>query len=84
MNKRQQKLLDESLAILQALDFPRAQKNERSALTLLALLNLTPPKTWKDAESPMLGIRAILDFCRADHEFITFCFILRKDFHSAI
>jgi BsuBI/PstI restriction endonuclease len=67
MNKKQQKLLDESLAILQALDFPRAQQNERSALTLLALLNLTPPKTWKDAESPMIGIRAILDFCRSDY-----------------
>lgn len=67
MNKKQQKLLDESLAILQALDFPRAQQNERSALTLLALLNLKPPKTWKDAESPMIGIRAILDFCRSNY-----------------
>lgn len=66
MNKKQQKLIDESLAILQALDFPRAQQNERSALTLLALLNLTPPKTWKDAEAPMTGIRAILDFCRSN------------------
>jgi len=67
MNKKQQKLIDESLAILQALDFPRAQQNERSALTLLALLNLTPPKTWKDAEGPMIGIRAILDFCRSNY-----------------
>lgn len=67
MNKKQQKLLDESLVILQALDFPRAQQNERSALTLLALLNLTPQKTWKDAESRMIGIRAILDFCRSDY-----------------
>lgn len=66
MNKKQQKLIDESLAILQALDFPRAQQNERSALTLLALLNLTPPKTWKDVEGPMIGIRAILDFCRSN------------------
>lgn len=67
MNKKQQKLIDESLAILQALNFPRAQQNERSALTLLALLNLTPPKTWKDAEGPMIGIRAILDFCRSNY-----------------
>lgn len=65
MNKKQQKLLNEALAILQALDFPNAQQNERSALTLLALLNLIPPKTWKDAEAPMIGIRAILDFCRS-------------------
>jgi hypothetical protein len=67
MTKKQQKMLDESLAILQAFDFPRAQQNERSALTLLALLNLTPPKTWKDADTPMIGIRAILDFCRANY-----------------
>jgi len=66
MHKKQQKLLDEALAILQALDFPRAQQNERSALTFLALLNLTTPKTWKDAESPMVGIRSILDFCRSN------------------
>lgn len=65
MNKKHQKLLEEALAVLKALDFPRAQQNDRSALTLLALLNLTPPKTWKDAESPMIGIRAILDFCRS-------------------
>lgn len=67
MKKKQQKLLDESLDILRALDFPKAQQNERSALTLLALLNLTPPKTWKDAEAPMVGIRAILDFCRSNY-----------------
>jgi hypothetical protein len=66
MNKKQQKLIDESLEILQALDFPKAQQNERSALILLALLNLTPQKTWKNAESPMIGIRAILDFCRSN------------------
>jgi hypothetical protein len=67
MNKKQQKLLNESLAILKALDFPKAQQNERSALTLLALLNLMPPKTWKEAETPMIGIRAILDFCRSTY-----------------
>lgn len=64
MTRKQQKLLDEALDVLTALDFPRAQQNERSALALLALLNLCPPKTWKDAEAPMIGIRAILDFCR--------------------
>lgn len=67
MNKKQQKLIDEALVILQELDFPRAQQNERSALTLLALLNLTPSKTWKNAEAVMIGIRAILDFCRSHY-----------------
>lgn len=67
MNKKQQKLIDEALVILQDLDFPRAQQNERSALTLLAPMNLTPSKTWKDAEAVMIGIRAILDFCRSHY-----------------
>ncbi len=66
MNKKKQKLINESLDVLQALGFPNAQQNERSALTLLALLNLMPPKIWKDAEAPMIGIRAILDFCRSN------------------
>lgn len=64
MATKHQKLLDEALRLLRELDFPKAQQNERSALTLLALLNLLPPKSWKDAEAPLIGIRAILDFCR--------------------
>jgi hypothetical protein len=38
---------------------PRAQQNERSALCLLALLNLTPGKAWADAENPLMGITPI-------------------------
>lgn len=67
MNKKQQKLVNEALKILEALELPKPQQNERSALTLLALLNLMPSKTWKDAEGPMVGIRAILDFCRNNY-----------------
>ncbi|EHQ5282930.1 restriction endonuclease, partial [Escherichia coli] len=36
--------------IIASLGLPRAQQNERSALCLLALLNLTPGKAWADAE----------------------------------
>lgn len=42
--------------IIISLGLPRAQQNERSALCLLALLNLTPNKVWADAESPLMGI----------------------------
>ena len=38
-----------------SLGLPRAQQNERSALSLLALLNLTPGKPWAKAESPLVG-----------------------------
>ncbi|WP_395495745.1 BsuBI/PstI family type II restriction endonuclease [Acetobacter sp. KSO5] len=50
--------------IIIALGLPRAQQNERSALSLLALLNLTPGKVWKDAENPLLGITPIMTWVR--------------------
>lgn len=50
--------------ILVSLGLPRAQQNDRSALTLLALLNLTPNKTWADAENPLMGITPIMDWAK--------------------
>nr|WP_258869002.1 BsuBI/PstI family type II restriction endonuclease [Alkalilimnicola ehrlichii] len=47
-----------------SLGLPRAQQNERSALCLLALLNLTPGKRWTDAESPLMGITPIMDWAK--------------------
>ncbi|MGA2964602.1 MAG: BsuBI/PstI family type II restriction endonuclease [Terriglobales bacterium] len=52
--------------ILSFLGFPRAQQNERSALCLLALLSLTPKKTWAQAQNPLMGITPIMDWIR-DH-----------------
>ena len=37
---------DEALEILRAFGLPRAQQNERSALTLLALARLGPKDPW--------------------------------------
>ncbi len=53
-----------ALLILELLGLPRAQRNERSALCLLALLNLTPDKTWDKSESPLVGITPMMDFSR--------------------
>lgn len=50
--------------IIIALGLPRAQQNERSALSLLALLNLTPGKAWAEAENPLVGITPIMDWAR--------------------
>ena len=50
--------------VLSSLGLPRAQQNERSALCLLALLNLTPGKAWSKAENPLIGITAIMDWAR--------------------
>lgn len=48
--------------ILISLGLPKAQQNERSALCLLALLNLTPDKAWSEAENPLIGITPIMDW----------------------
>ncbi|MEH1939933.1 MAG: BsuBI/PstI family type II restriction endonuclease [Nostoc sp.] len=54
--------IDEALQILTQLGFPRAQLNERSALTLLALLDLKPTNSWQLATSPLMGITPMMDF----------------------
>ena len=41
---------------------PRAQQNDRSAWTLLALANITPDKKWKNASDPTVGITPIMDW----------------------
>lgn len=56
--------IEEALSILKALEFPRSQQNERSALTLLALLHLKPNMSWQQAESPLCGITPMMDFFR--------------------
>lgn len=60
---RDQKIVD-ALSILAALGLPRAQQNERSALCLLALLNLEPRAKWTKAANPLLGITPIMDWVR--------------------
>lgn len=50
--------------VIVSLGLPRAQQNERSALSLLALLNLAPDKAWADAEAPLLGITPIMEWVR--------------------
>lgn len=54
--------------IIVSLGQPRAQQNERSALCLLALLNLTQGKAWADAENPLMGITPIMDWAREHYD----------------
>ena len=56
LNRAQQLIAD--------LGLPRAQQNERSALCLLALLNLSPGKSWAKASAPLIGITPIMDWAR--------------------
>ena len=54
--------IDSAIDILRRLAFPRAQLNERSALTLLAILDMTPARQWPDAANPLIGITPIMDW----------------------
>ena len=56
--------LEAAQQIIVSLGLPRAQQNERSALCLLALLNLSPDKAWVEAEAPLIGITPIMDWVR--------------------
>ncbi|MDP2828879.1 MAG: BsuBI/PstI family type II restriction endonuclease [Sulfuricellaceae bacterium] len=58
------KKIEAAMQILAELGFSRAQQNERSALCLLALLDLTSKKSWKSAASPLIGITPMMDFSR--------------------
>lgn len=62
------KNIDDALKILAHLGLPRAQQNERSALCLLALLDLTPEKKWKQAKNPLIGITPIMDWARNHYQ----------------
>ena len=52
----------ESQAILAAFGLPAEQRNERAALTLLALLDLLPSNPWHTATNPFMGVTPIMDF----------------------
>jgi adenine-specific DNA-methyltransferase len=59
--------VEEALSVIQALGFPRAQQNERSALTLLALLALTPAIAWSEASNPLIGISEMMEYFAAHY-----------------
>lgn len=56
--------INEALEILASLNVPKEQRNERSALVLLALLGMTPRKSWSAATDPLLGITEMMNIFR--------------------
>lgn len=60
--------IDNALKILISLGLPRAQQNERSALSLLALLDLRPARKWSDAQNPLMGITPIMDWIKQHYK----------------
>ena len=66
-DKKIKRRIDEALSILHDLGFPRQQQNERSALTLLALLNLKPAAPWKNSAAPLRGITPMMEFFKENY-----------------
>jgi len=58
MKTRVQEIID----ILKSLGAPKAQCNDRSALTLLGLLDLDPLVPWQDATNPQRGVTELMDW----------------------
>ena len=54
--------IKEALDILKQIQVPRRQQNRRSALTLLALLDINPDKDWINASDPLLGITEMMNY----------------------
>lgn len=56
--------IEQATAILASLGLPAKQRNERSALTLLALAHVGPRGSWKRTQRPLLRIWDIMAFMR--------------------
>lgn len=65
MNDHNQQVAD-AQTIIEKFGLPKAQQNERSALSLLAVLGMTPASKWGDASNPLIGITPIMTWL-ADH-----------------
>jgi hypothetical protein len=59
--------IEEAVRVLRELGMPREQQNDRTALCLLALLNLGPATKWSMATNPQVGITPMMDFAREQY-----------------
>ncbi len=59
--------IEETLNVLKELDAPRSQRNERSALTLLGLLDLGPARSWEDARAPLRGVTELMGWMAEEY-----------------
>ena len=67
MSNNQDRKLQEAYQILIQLGLPRPQQNERTALCLLCLLDMTPDKSWSEAHNPLIGITPIMNWVRLNY-----------------
>lgn len=57
-----QQKIEQAIEVLKAMDMPKGQQNERSALTLLALADLKADGNWGSISRPLMGITPIMSF----------------------
>lgn len=60
--------IEEALEVLKHMGLPRAQQNERSALTLLAVVDLSPRASWSAAKKRIIRIHDILTFIEKEYK----------------
>lgn len=60
--------IEQATDILEKFGMPSAQLNDRTAYCLLALLNVTPEKSWKNIENPLIGITPMMDFTKTNYQ----------------
>jgi adenine-specific DNA-methyltransferase len=54
------KQIDTALFALKELGLPKGQQNDRSAMVLLAVLNLSSRSSWQKCERPLIGVTPII------------------------
>ena len=57
-----------AMQILIDFGVPKGQQNERTALCLLALLDIKPKTKWVDAASPLVGITPMMQFAKEHYD----------------
>ena len=63
-----QNKIKDALKILIDFGVPKGQQNERTALCLLALLNMKPKTKWANAEISLVGITPMMQFAKEHYE----------------
>lgn len=57
----------QAIEIIKQLGLPEGQQNERSALCLLALLDLGPDENWDQSKKRLIGITPIMEFSKNEY-----------------
>ena len=65
--KRRATYLKEAQQIITKIGLPSGQQNERSALCLLALVDVRPGNEWAEASSPFIGITPMMEWISQYH-----------------